>query len=62
MVVKITSPNRAKNTIKTRAAIHTHNQNRYEELMDKHKDYMDGKPSMKKQFLEKIKKIRQKKH
>ena len=47
--------------IKTRAAIHTHNQNRYEELMDKHKDYMDGKPSMKKQFLEKIKKIRQKK-
>ena len=47
--------------IKTRAAIHTHNQNRYEELMDKYKDYFDGKPSMKKKFLEKIKKIRQEK-
>ena len=47
--------------IKTRAAIHTHNQNRYEVLMNKYKDYMDGKPSMKKKFLEKIKKIRKEK-
>lgn len=47
--------------IKTRAAIHTFHQNRYEELMANHKEYMDGKPSMKKKFPEKIKKIRQEK-
>ena len=46
--------------IKTRAAIHTHNQNRYEELMDKYSEYFDDKPSMKKSFLKKISKIREK--
>ena len=37
--------------IKTRAAIHTHNQNRYEELMEDYEDYFNDKPSMKKSFL-----------
>ena len=46
--------------IKTRAAIHTHNQNRYEELMDKYSEYFDDKPSMKKSFLKKISTIREK--
>lgn len=46
--------------IKTRAAIFTHNQNRYEELMDKYSDYFDDKPSMKKAYLKKISKIREK--
>jgi len=46
--------------IKTRAAIHTHNQNRHEELMGNYKEYFDDKPSMKHSFLKKIENIREK--
>ena len=45
--------------IKTRAAIHTHNQNRYENLMDNYSEYFNDKPSMKKSFLKKITNIRE---
>lgn len=45
--------------IKTRAAIHTHNQTRYDELMVKYKEFFDDKPSMKDSFLKKIENIRE---
>ena len=46
--------------IKTRAAIHTYNQNRYEDLLDKYEDYFNDKPSMRKAYLKKIANIREK--